>query len=381
MLEGDRGALPAGRRQVLGVRGVGDLGRHVAQADHLLHVDESLADLAVLETQHAERRVEVPEQGDGGVEAAHGHLAAHHPDAGGHGHHRQADLHDQGLGAVQHVQRGVGRHAGVDVVAHRRVIGPAGAGLGPEGLDGLVVDQGVDREAGGAIVGLVQPAAMAQPPVGDPEGDDRVEHDGHQRDRREGPAELGGHHPQGQDQFHQRRADAEDHAADQEVGGARAAVDDPRKRAHLLGLVEVERQVEHVLEALHRRPRHGRLRHPVEDRVAHIGGPGRGQAERRGAHRGDHEEGQRRFAGLGRQVVDRIAHQDRRDHARQLSHEDQGERAGDPHPQERRAGPQHQAAEIGHRAPEAEFHLRRRDLAPKAGRHSRVVEGQAFVSQ
>ena len=64
LIEGDGRAAAAGRRQVPGVRLVGDIGGDLGQRDHLLHVDEGLTDLAVLEAQHPQRRIEPAQQED-----------------------------------------------------------------------------------------------------------------------------------------------------------------------------------------------------------------------------------------------------------------------------------------------------------------------------
>jgi hypothetical protein len=114
-------------------------------------------------------------------------------------------------------------------------------------------------EARRAVLGVVELAPVVQPPVGDLEGDHRIDHQGRERRHGEAPVQPDDHHRHGQEQFQEGGTQAEDQAADQEVGGARAPVDDPRQGSCLFGLVEVERQRQRVAKTLDRRPRHGRL--------------------------------------------------------------------------------------------------------------------------
>ena len=70
----------------------------------------------------------------------------------------------------------VGREVGAGVA-----IAADNAALGAEGLDGLVVHQGVDGEAGGFAVRLVQGPPVLDAPVGDREGEDEIDDDGGDR--------------------------------------------------------------------------------------------------------------------------------------------------------------------------------------------------------
>ncbi len=76
------GALRRARRQVAGVGRVGDLRLDRAQVEHLLHVDERLADHAVVDAEDAERRIDRLQDQDAGGDAAGRHLAVDHLEAG-----------------------------------------------------------------------------------------------------------------------------------------------------------------------------------------------------------------------------------------------------------------------------------------------------------
>jgi hypothetical protein len=356
-VEDHLGAAAGRRRQGLGVRRVDDVGGDLAQAHHLLHVDEGLADLAIVEAEHVQRHEGAGEQQDGGGEVADLHAALGDLDPGHDRQKAEAQVEHHGLGHVQQRERGVGPHRGADKVGHRPGVGADRAPLGPEGLDGLEVQHGIDRQAGRAVVGVVELTAVGQPPVGDAEGDRGIDADGHQGQDREAPVEAHGHDAHGHGQLDGGGAKIEDHRADQEIDRPRAPVDGAGERPALLALVEVEGERQRVAECLHRRPGESRLRDRGEDNVAGEG-RGRGQQATDGKAEGQADEGAA-DALAGRQPVDRHAERDGRRDAGQLADEDEAERARQPQAKRSGAGAQDQPRQLAHRAPEVEARGRR----------------------
>ena len=124
---------------------------------------------------------------------------------------------------------------------------------------------------------------MAKPPIGDPEGQDRVDNDRAQGHGSKSPVQPRRHHPHGQDQFQGGRTQAEHHAADQEVRRPRTTFDDPGQGAGLLALMKVERQSQGMAKCLGCRLGHGRLRHRCKDRLPRKRCAGRDQSQARKA--------------------------------------------------------------------------------------------------
>jgi hypothetical protein len=137
--------------------------------------------------------------------------------AGHDGHDPEADVHDHGLDDVEQGQRAVGLERRPRVVAQRHVVGPRRPRLGPERLDRLVVEQGVDRDPRRLGVGGVHLAPVLDPPVRQGEGRDGVDgHHGHGQ-RPEAPVVLAGQNPCRQHQLDPGRNQVEGEDAQQEV--------------------------------------------------------------------------------------------------------------------------------------------------------------------
>ena len=205
-------AVP-GRRQVYGVGRVGDVRRLGPELEHLLHVDERLADLAVGEAQEVQRGVEIEQNLDRGSDIARSHPAVRRLDPGHDRHQGQADAHDRGLDRVEQSHGGVRLDRRAGVALQGDVIGGGRTLLGAERFDGLVVDEGVDADAGRGALGLVHLAPVGDAPVGDGEGQPGVDHHGRQGDNSEPPVEMGGEDDRGQDQLDGRGPEVEDEAS------------------------------------------------------------------------------------------------------------------------------------------------------------------------
>ena len=338
-LENHLAALPVRRRrQGLGVLGLGHIGGLAAQVEHGFHVDERLADFAVGEAEDVQRGVEVDHDQHGGGDVARPHAPGGRLVAGHHRHHRQAQAHHRRLHGVEQGQ-GVGRlDLGGGVGVQGGVIVGHGAGLGAEGLDRLVVDQGVHGAAGGLLIGLVERPAMGDPPVRDGEGQDHIDHHRGHGGGGEAPVVLRRQHPGGDEQLDDRRGQVEHQRPQQKFHRPRAPVDDPREGAGALALVEVHRQRQGVGEGLRRRAGLGRLGHRGDDGVAGLGRGG-GQEADQGPAKGHAGEGRAHLhpgALTLRQFVDRRPQQQGRGDAGDLARQRQAEGRRQPPPQPRR---------------------------------------------
>ena len=101
---------------------IGDLAIDLEQAEHLLHVDQSLLDRHVHHAEKAERLIELHQVGVHQHELADGHRAAVHL-ARGHQHdQRQPRGDDERLADVQHIERHLHAHRGALVACQRRVV-------------------------------------------------------------------------------------------------------------------------------------------------------------------------------------------------------------------------------------------------------------------
>ncbi len=125
--------------QVWRARGIHHLGGLAKQAEHLAHVDQGLADLAVDGAQKVQGQRDLDHVGVDHHEIAHGQLArldatrAHRHDD------HQARGDQKGLAHVQKGQRKPRLDGGRLVLAHGAVIAVGLAGFGVEILDGFKV--------------------------------------------------------------------------------------------------------------------------------------------------------------------------------------------------------------------------------------------------
>ena len=234
--------LAAAHHETRRARLVGDLGLHVEQAEHLLHVDECVPDLAIGEAQHVERHVELDQEGVDRHEVAQGHGVMHDAIAR-HDHHRgQPDGDDNALADIEQRQGAAGADRRrlvappADIEAARLVL------LVAEILDGLVVQQAVDRLGVGLGVGVVHAAHELDAPLRQGDREHDVGGDDGQGHRREPPVVEGPQDAAHQGDFEQGRQDVEGREADQELHARRAALDDAAQPAGLALEMEAQRQ-------------------------------------------------------------------------------------------------------------------------------------------
>ena len=298
-----------------------------------------------------------------------------HLQPGQQGDEAQAQAQNHRLNGVEELQRSVGFDRRVGVARPRLLVLANHPAFGAEGLDRLVVHQGVDHEAGRLAVRLVQRPAMLDAPVRDGEGEGDVEDDGGDGHAGQAPVVVGGHHRRRHGQLEHRGAQIEHHAAQQEVRRDGAAVDDAGQAARLFRLVEVQRQRQRMGEGLHRRSGQGLLRDRREDGVADQGRGVGDEAQQNPPPRQTGEDGEqyRTRAAPVAEGVDGPADPDRRADPGPFAEQHEGERQDQTDLQPARAGAQDQPPEIGHRAPE--FELRRRRRHRVGDRHATLGRG------
>ena len=223
---------------------------------------------------------------------------------------------------------------------------------------------------------------MGQAPVGDLEGDDGVDDHGQQGGGGEPPVEPHHHDAHGQHQLHRCGTEVEHHAADQEIGGARAALDHPGQGPGLLALVEIQGQGDRMAEPFDSCPGHGRLGDCGKHSVAGEGRAGRQQAQAcKGERQGYEAAADRHDAAGDRQGVDGLPQHHRRDHRGQLADQHQHDGGGQTQAQLRRAGSHDQLTEIGHGRPEPEVRGERQVAAVAAPGQSWRVQTNTPVNR
>ena len=306
MVEHDLAAAHLQRRRA-GL--VGDLGRDIEQAEHLLHAHQRIPDLAIGEAQHVERHVELDQEGVHRHEVAERHAALGDAVARHHHDRDQPGRDDRALADIEQRQGAAGADRGHLVAAAADVVAPRLVRLVAEVLDGLVVQQAVDRLGVGLGVGIVHAAHELDAPFRQGDREHDVGRDHAQGDRREAPVVERPQDHADQADLEQGRQDVEGREADQELHPLGSAFDDPAQAAGLALEMETEAErvemVEHFEGEVADRP----LRHRREDRVAHL-------AERLGQHAGeavgqDQRDRHRHHLGLAAQPVDGVLVEDR----------------------------------------------------------------------
>ena len=170
-----------------GAGGVGNFRVLLREREHSLHVGQRLFDLAVQDAQKIERNVELDHERVDEHEIADGHGPV--DDTHGRPPHdqRHRDRDDRALHDVQERQRCLALHGRLFPALHALVVAARLPFLVTEVLDGLVVEQAVDRSRVGLRVEFVHLPAEAGSPVGDHHGCGDVERERPERDRDERP--------------------------------------------------------------------------------------------------------------------------------------------------------------------------------------------------
>ena len=249
---------------------VGDLGRDVEQAEHALHADDGVADLAIGEAQHVERHVELQQEGVHGHEIAERHRALNDALARHQHHHGEAAGDDGALAYVEQRQRAAGTDRrrlvapAADIVAARLMLFVA------EVLHRLVVQQAVDRLGVGLGVGVVHATDELDAPFRQHDREQDVACDDAQRHRREAPVVEPPQDDGDQGNLEQRRQDVESGEADQELHALGAALDDAAQSAGLALEMEAKAECMEMTEHFEREVADRPLRHRREDRIAHL---------------------------------------------------------------------------------------------------------------
>ena len=229
---------------------VGDLGRHLHQAEHALHVHQRIPDLAIGEAQHVQGHVELDQEGVDRHEVAQRHGAGLHAVAR-HDHDRDQPAGDDGaLPDVEQRERAAGADGGLLVAAAADVVAARLVLLVAEVLHRLVVQEAVDRLGVGVGVGVVHAAHELDAPFRQDDREGDVAADGGQGHRREAPVVEAPQHPADQDDLEQGRQDVEGGEADQELHAAGAALDDAAQAPGLALEMEAQRQGMEMVEYL-----------------------------------------------------------------------------------------------------------------------------------
>ena len=153
---------------------------------------------------------------------------------------RDRDGDDRALRDVEQRQRSLALHRGGLPALHALVVASRLELLVAEVLDGLVIEQAVDRAGVRLRVEVVHLAAEIGSPLGDRHGGDDVERQRRQRDRDERPVVAGGEDRRDEADLDQRRQDREQRVADQGRDAPRAALDVPRQATGLPRQVETQ---------------------------------------------------------------------------------------------------------------------------------------------
>ena len=267
MVEHDLAAAHLQRR---GAWLVGDLGRDGEQAEHALHVDQRIADLAIGEAQHVERHVELDQEGVHRHEVADRHGAGLYAVARHDHHHDQAGRDDDALADIEHRQGAAGTDRGLLVAPPANVEAAGLVRLVAEILHRLVVQQAVDRLGIGVRVGIVHRAHELDAPFRQADREHDIACDRHQGHGREAPVVEAPHHDTDQQDLEQGRQDVEGGEADQEFHAGRAALDDAAEPTGLTLEMEAQGQGMQMAEDLQGEAADRPLRDRREQRIAQL---------------------------------------------------------------------------------------------------------------
>ena len=329
---------PVGERP--GKRSVLHLGLDAEEVEHRFHVGQRLLDLAIDEAEITERQIELDEIGVDHDEIADRHRAFRHAVARHQHHPAEAAADDKRLSDVEQRQRGVAGHRRPLVATQRRIEAARLIGLVAEILDGLVVEQAVDRPRVRFLVGLVHAPAVFQAPLGDDHRVGHESHDGAERHQREPEIEQGPQDDADHRQFEQRRQDVEQREAEQEIDRLGAAFDRPRQPAGLAVEMEAEREPVQVAEGRERDLADRPLADLGEDRVAEFPEGGRQHPDDAVAE--DHADGHdRQRLAVRAEDIHRLLVEDRDVDGGDLGKREEAQRHRDPDPDlERAPGPE-----------------------------------------
>mmetsp|Transcript_33575 Transcript_33575/g.73269 ORF Transcript_33575/g.73269 Transcript_33575/m.73269 type:complete len:581 (+) Transcript_33575:892-2634(+) len=256
-------------------------GHDVEHVEHRLHVHQRLPQLAVEESEEAQRRPQLHQQSVHQDEVARGDGGPGEGGGGGEG-GGDADGHGDGLPGVQGARRFLRAHRCVLVVAQQVVVQRAPHAAVVEVLDGLHVDQRVHRRARRQVVQPVHLLAQLRGLAGPDDGPRDVDGEGGHDDEHQDGGEGGGEEVAHQQQLHHRRQEGEHHRPEHHRHRPGAALDDagegPRAARHVELDVEIydvrEDGERHLAARLlrHRRERHApQLVRRARDRLTHAG--------------------------------------------------------------------------------------------------------------
>ena len=148
------------------------------------------------------------------------------------------------LTQVEHVEGDLDADGGPFVARQRFVVTRGLMRFVAEVLDGFVIEQTVQRLAGGIVVALIQRAAIAAAPPGQRAGEADIDQHREKRDDGIAPTEHAPDDRGDQQQFHRRGDHVEHGEAQHRLHARHASVDDARQPAGLP--VEVKPQADPV---------------------------------------------------------------------------------------------------------------------------------------
>ncbi len=254
-----------------GIGRVRDLAVGAEQHEHPVHVGGGLLDLAIDHAQEIERDIQLDHQRVDQHQVAQRQHALRHADGGAPQDQDQADRDDRLLAEVQQRQRVLRADRGGPVGAQVLVVARGLVGLVAEVLDGLEVQQRVDRLLVGTRIQLVHLAAEVRAPFGHHHREDDI---GEQRaagDRGEPDVVVQQEEAHHQRHLDQRRQDAVQRIRDQRLDAARAPFDVAAHAAGLAVQMKAQRQAVQMAEHLQRNLAHRALRDLGEQDLAQFG--------------------------------------------------------------------------------------------------------------
>ena len=328
------------------VRPVLDLGPQRQEAGHGLEIGDRLLELAVDHAQDVERLVELEQEGVDQHDVADRERARDHALRGRDHDRGDAERDDRGLAEVERGEADPRLDRGALVAGERAVDAQGLVVLVGEGLDGLVVEQAVDRLGADLVVVEIELAAELGPPLGRDDAERGIGGDREERDQREPPGIAREQDADHERELEQRREDVEQHHAEHEGDRLDAAVDRARELAGAALEVVAQRQAEQMAEDRERDLAPGVLLDAREDRIAGLGEERRAEArpaigeQREQRQRERHLRAGRGKPGAAQAIDHRLVGERHRD-VDELGGEQEGERHDDAQPQRARIlGPQ-----------------------------------------
>ena len=302
------------------IRCVGNFRLHVQKAVQLFKVHRALFDFPPCPAKNIQRRIKAQQHHHHGGEVTDLHRALLVVPGRQREHGQQPSIHHESLDTIEQVHAANRLNIALVVALHRAIIPKRLALFGGKRLHGFEVRQRVDGNGAQLCVRLVHPPPLAHAPLCNHHGRDDVDDDCNHCDQRQTIIVSDTERNRRQRQPDECRPDIEGQEPDQVVNRAGTALDDAIERAGPPRLMKAERERLRVPKSVHARDSLRILADRTEQCISRL--RQRRCKKAQADSQCDPQDGnreRRRASPFSRNLVDRIAENDRRDHFKNRS--------------------------------------------------------------